>query len=99
MCFSWHTIVGFNTATVFAFMVTNHTKYIVNGAFGHIMRRLKTNYSVTLQDMMQIIAKRSTKSFCVSPARVIRRPWRLYLGKYFNAPASFAISKYHYFRF
>lgn len=80
-------------------MVAGHTKNVVDGAFGHVKMKLKTNDAHTPGEMMDIVANSSKNTIGVRGSDVKWRMWKLFLESFFKVPSGFHITKYHVFRF
>lgn len=72
----WLTIVGLHDTGTIMFMITGHTKNVVDGAFGHIKRKLKSNDARTSSEIIDIVANSSDSVHGFSSAHVQRAPWR-----------------------
>lgn len=95
----WRTIVGLNEDVSLDFMVAGHTKNVVDGAFGHVKRKLKRREARTPREMMDIVEMSSTSSHCIPGSTVNWILWKDYLEVFFKMPTSFSITKFHCFRF
>lgn len=81
------------------FMVASHTKEIVDCAFGHFERLLKTHNGGTPTEMILVIENKSN-SICFSPSACVDwLNWKDFLQKLFKVPSSFQIAKYHLLSF
>ena len=99
MYLCWRTLVGLNETLTLHFMVAGHTKNIVDGAFGHIKRKLVTKDVRTPSEMMDLISESSENTHCVPAVSVSWALWKNFLSRYFKIPVSFAITKFHVFKF
>lgn len=95
----WRTLVGLNEEVMLTFMVAGHTKNVVDGAFGHIKRKLKLHGARTPGDMGNIISTSSSTTKFVPSGKVRWLLWKPFLETLFKMPANFGITKYHSFRF
>lgn len=95
----WRTLMGLNEEVSLYFMVAGHTKNIVDGAFGHIKRHLKSNEARCPSEMMSLIETSSSSTVCVPSARIGWILWKDFLDKLFKMPSGFMITKFQAFRF
>ena len=80
-------------------MVAGHTKNVVDGAFGHVKRRLKFNDARCPSEMMALIETSSSSTVCIPSTRVDWILWKEFGDKYFKIPSGCMITKFHAFRF
>lgn len=95
----WLTILGLHDAVHLDFMVAGHTKNVVDGAFGHVKRKLKTNDARTAREMMELVELSSSSTHCIPASFVNWKLWKDYLVPFFKMPKNFGITKFHCFRF
>lgn len=99
MYLCWRVIVRLSESIFLHFMIAGHTKNVVDGAFGHVKRKLKIRDTRTPREMMSVIEDSSENSLCIPSADVLWRQWKVFLEKFFKIPNGFSITKFHTFRF
>lgn len=99
MYLRWRSFVRMNDSIFLSFMLAGHTNNVVDGAFGHIKRKIKTKDDLTPSDMMEIVESSSESSRCVPCQYVAWRQRKDFLEQFFKLSGCFSINKYHVFRF
>lgn len=98
MYLCWRSLVNLTENFILNFLVAGHTKNVVDGASGHIRRKLKYNDARTPAEMMVIMEISRNRTQFVQAQHVPWRLWKEFLQA-FKMLTSYAITKYHFFRF
>ena len=97
---AWRCIVGLHRQITFSFMITGHTRCLVDGCFGLVKQKYRRSDSDTMDHLVRVVNESASCNY----AQVYRasdggsnwkwRNWDLFLAKHFKG-----ICKLHHFRF
>ena len=92
-------MTGLHSKIVLSFMMTGHTRCLVDGMFGLIKRKFRRSDCFTLPQLAEIVNSSADQNVAqlIPGSDVVWREWDTFLPKFFRPVPG--VSKFHHFEF